>query len=266
MEVNFNKYHGCGNDFIIIDYQEGLDFSDFAKKVCHRYIGIGADGLIVVKKDPLEMIFYNQDGSRGTMCGNGIRCFGKYCLENKIVTNNEFAVQTLAGVMLLTTDKKNIKVNMGVPSYSTEKLQMNVTTPSFVHQYLYNYMVSAVFIGTIHVVVFVDDLEEIIKTDLGAKICYDPIFKDHANVDFVEVVDRNNFKVRTYERGVGWTLACGTGASASFVIGHLDNKCDGHVNIHFPYGVLYIEKDLDNNIFMSGGAEKICSGVYDLKV
>jgi len=264
MEIKFSKYHGCGNDFIIIDENEELDYQILAPKICNRYIGIGADGLIVVKKKKLEMLFYNNDGSISTMCGNGIRCFAKYCLDNNIVNEKNFDVITKAGLINIEeVSPDKYLVNIGKPSFKTSDLKMNTNLSSYLKQNLFNTEVSSVLIGTVHTVVFVERLEEVIKTDLGEKICNAEVFTDKTNVNFVEVIDKDNFKVRTYERGVGWTHACGTGACASFIIGSLENKCNNEVNIHFKYGSLKISKR-DEDIYMCGPAVKIASGLYTI--
>lgn len=262
MEIKFSKYHGLGNDFIIVDYQEHIDYHLFAKKVCNRQLGIGADGLIVCKLQPLEMLFYNQDGSRGTMCGNGMRCFGKYLLDKRYIKKSNFLVQTLAGKIKVTINDDRISVNMGKPIFTTKDLKINTNLDVFLNQELLGVRVSSVFIGTIHTVVFVEDLKTVLNNDLGYRICHHPIFAVQTNVNFVEVKDNQNFKVRTYERGVGWTLACGSGACASFIIGKLENKCQDNVFVNFVNGYLQIQEIEDGSILMCGPAVKVASGLY----
>lgn len=264
MEMKFSKYHGLGNDFIIIDYQENMDYSALAKQICHRHYGLGADGVIVCKIDPLEMLFYNQDGSRGTMCGNGMRCFAKYLVDEKLINQPRFSVQTLAGNIEVMINEADISVNMGKPNFSSQDLKIKTNLDVFLKQELLGVQVSSVFIGTIHTVVFVDDLDGVVNSDLGYQICHHEIFADQTNVNFVEVVDYQNFKVRTYERGVGWTLACGTGACASFIIGRLEKKCQDKVFINFENGYLQIQMTTDGHILMHGPAVKVAYGFYYL--
>lgn len=262
--MNFSKYHGCGNDFIIVDYKPNNDYSLLAKKLCDRKIGIGADGLIAVKLKPLEMIFYNMDGSRAPMCGNGIRCFARYCYERGIVKQKNFDVLTLAGVMKIEiADDKNflIKVNMGAPLFDNESIKATDSQNCFGREIVANgqkVKIYGFFMGTVHTVVFIDDIKDG-TTQLGDAICKHELFAEKTNVNFVQVIDGGNFIVRTYERGVGWTCACGTGACASFVAGKKLGICDSFVNVHLQYGTLKIEEK-NENIFMTGPASLVFEG------
>ncbi len=260
--MKFNKYHGLGNDFIIVEEQT-LDYSELAKKVCDRHIGVGADGLIIVKKDPLTMLFYNADGSEGTMCGNGLRCFGKYCKDHKVALGPLLEVQTLAGIKTVEFLKDDLyKTNLGKPVFDSEIMQIHNTESKFLNQPLFGVRVSAVFTGAIHAVVFVLNVDSVQVQELGERISNHPIFGDRANVDFVQVIDRENFLVRTYERGVGWTMACGTGAAASFVIGKNKGYCDEEVTVSFPLGKVLVQSHADGEILLTGPAKKICSGDF----
>lgn len=260
--MKFNKYHGLGNDFIIVEEQP-LDYSELAKKICDRHIGVGADGLIIVKKNPLTMLFYNADGSEGTMCGNGLRCFGKYCQDHKVGSGPLLEVQTLAGPKTVEFLKDNLfKTNLGKPIFDPEIMQIHTTEREFLNQPLFGVRVSAVFTGAIHAVVFVLNADSVQVQELGQRISNHPIFGDRANVDFVQVIDRGNFSVRTYERGVGWTMACGTCAAASFIIGKSKGYCDDEVTVSFPLGKVFIQGNEDGEIFLTGPAEKICSGDF----
>lgn len=260
MYMKISKYHGIGNDFLIIPYMGEIDYSSMAKKYCNRKISIGADGFIVVKKDPYEMIFYNEDGSRAPMCGNGIRCFAKYVCDNYGMQEN-LDVNTLAGLMKIKVVSKNpfmVQVNMGSPIFDNVAIKAK-DNESYLNRKINvsdkEFIINSLFMGTIHTVIFVDNLNDVIDKDYGEKICNYPLFKEKTNVNFVEVIDNNNFKMKTYERGVGWTCACGTGACASYVIGKMYNKCGEYVNVHLEYGMLRIEGD--NEILMTGPAEKI---------
>ena len=262
--MNFCKYHGCGNDFVITDYKARVDYSALAKKLCDRKTGIGADGLIAVKLKPLEMVFYNMDGSRAPMCGNGIRCFARYCYEKSIVKEKNFDVLTLAGVMKIQiVDDKEflIKVNMGEPLFDNDSIKAADGQNFFGREIIANgqkVKIYSFFMGTIHTVVFVDNISDG-TTDLGAAICNHELFCEKTNVNFGQVQDGKNFVVRTYERGVGWTCACGTGACASYVTGKKLGICDGLVNVHLQYGTLKIEEE-NENIFMTGPACLVFEG------
>lgn len=258
----FEKYHGLGNDFIIIDYQENIDYSKLAIELCQRKVNIGADGLIIVKTNPIEMIFYNQDGTRAPMCGNGIRCFAMYCYNHNLVNEKTFNVETLAGVMkieIISTNPFEVKVNMGIPIFTKEAISLNTeyTLPLVIE----NLSVYSLFMGTIHSVVFLNNLEELNNSNYGPMIESHPYFNEKTNVNFVQIVDNKNLKIRTYERGVGFTLACGTGCCASAVIANKYFNQLSITNCHLEYGDLKIE--LDNQVFMTGPATLVCKGEYN---
>ncbi len=262
----YSKYHGCGNDFLISRYEENKDYKEEAINICNRHIGIGADGLILVKENngELEMIFYNADGSRASMCGNGIRCFAKYCIDNGFINKDKFNVKTLAGNMIVEITQKKpfkCKVCLGRPDFSSKKLGIDTNKDCFLNEEIVfkngnKVMVDAVYMATHHLIVIVDNLDDAIKSDLGYQLGNDKIFTKGINVNFIEIIDRNNIKMRTYERGVGWTLACGTGACASFVILNHKGLCDNHLFVHLPYGVLEISK-VNDDIYMEGESECI---------
>ena len=265
--LKFGKYHGCGNDFVIVDFDEKADYPTLAQKLCNRKTGIGADGLIAVKQNPLEMVFYNMDGSRAPMCGNGIRCFARYCFEHGIVKDKIFDVVTLAGVMKIEiADEKNflIKVNMGKPIFGGESIDATDSENFFGREIEVcgeKIKIYSFFMGTVHTVVFVKDLSEA-TTEKGDAICNHKLFAHKTNVNFVKVVDEKNFIVRTYERGVGWTCACGTGCCASYVAGKKLGICFDYVNAHLEYGTLKIEEN--ENIFMTGPACRVFEGITEV--
>lgn len=270
--ISFMKYHGCGNNFIICDYEEvkQYDFSLLALKVCDIFCGIGADGLIIVKKDPLEMIFYNQDGSRAPMCGNGIRCFGAYVKDQNICKENVFDVNTLAGIMKVHMKSENpyrIEIDMGKADYDISKLKLNSSYQKSLlqnYKYMYEekeYLLSSVFMGTIHTVVFVDDVSKVDVEKIGKVICEDSLFSEKTNVNFVEIINKKNIKVITYERGVGITKACGTGCCASVEYAIKYGYCDNEVEVNLPLGKLKIHKEKEH-LFMDGPAVKIAEGKF----
>ncbi|GAA0368218.1 diaminopimelate epimerase [Alkalibacterium iburiense] len=252
-----SKYNGCGNDFMIVDYKEDVNYSDLAIQLCHE-AEQDTDGLIVVKNNPLEMLLFNKDGSQAPMCGNGIRCFTKYVRDEKLTHHTTIPVQTLAGEMtidILSTDPFECKVNIGKADYRNDRFN------AADHRSYINRTVeidgkpvtfTSLFMGTVHTVVFVEDAKAMVKSDLGKKLCQHPLFKEQTNVNFVQVVNRKELIVRTFERGVGWTLACGTGCSASFVVARDSDLVDTRVHVHLEKGSLKIEGSDD--IFMSGPA------------
>lgn len=261
MEVKFSKYHGLGNDFIIVDdYDEKFNYSILAKAVCNRNTGIGADGLIAVLKDPLAMIYYNQDGSEGTMCGNGLRCFSKYVTDNKIVTEDKFNVYTYAGKYHVEMVKNLVKVEFPKVSLDPKRIDIDTDLPEFLNQKVMDSTCYAAFSGVSHLVVFVEDFKSI--DEAYAKALHEhPLFKSKINVNFVKIIKRNIINILTYERGVGYTLACGTGAVASFKICRMLELVDPLVTVKYQVGDLTLE-EVDDRIFFTGPAIKIASGVF----
>ena len=266
--IKFQKYHACGNNFIIIEDQN-LTYDEYQKlaiKMCNYNTGIGADGLIIVKTNPLEMVFYNQDGTRGKMCGNGVRCFGKYVLDNIYPDKEKLLIQTLAGEITIDVINKDpilFRVDMGKPSFDKKTIGMYEEyrleeTIVFENK---QYQIYNLFMGVTHTVVFVDNIEKTFQTKLGEYICYHPMFVDRTNVDFVEIISRNEIKMKTYERGVGWTLACGTGSCAALVIGNKYNLLDDSIRVNFEIEQIRLEKQ-NENIILFAKAERICKGEY----
>lgn len=252
-----SKYNGCGNDFMILDYEEGKDYSQLAIQLSQP-TSHDTDGLIVVKQNPLEMLLYNKDGSQAPMCGNGIRCFAKYVFDKQLTHQSHYSVQTLAGEMkvaVIETEAFQCQVNLGQPDYRNDAFH------AFDNQSYINRTVeidgqavtfTTLFMGTVHTVVFVEDAIAMLASDWGEKLCNHPLFQLKTNVNFVQVLNRRELIVRTFERGVGWTLACGTGCCASFVVARDSGLVDDTVQVHLEKGTLTIEGTDD--IFMSGPA------------
>lgn len=270
-KIKFYKYHGCGNDFIIVKEEDifNLNINDLVRKICDRTTGIGSDGLLIDLKDKIGMDFYNQDGSHGTMCGNGLRSFCAYLVDINKVQSNSFQVitpDTIKDIELLQKDPHVFKVNLGKPSFDPKKIEVKTTKDRYLNEpFVYNnktYYGNAIYTSVKHLVVFVDDVMDLYDEGLGSYLSNNDVFIDRINVDFVKVIDEHNFKMKTYERGVGFTKACGTGACASYVIGKLQKKCIDNVNVHMDLGTLNIS-DNNGEIIMVGPAQKICEGIYD---
>lgn len=252
-------YHGCGNTFVIIRTEIEEDYTALAISLCKKH---QTDGFIAVKTNPLEMIFYNADGSRGTMCGNGIRCLARYCFDEKIINNKKFDVLTLAGTLEVEITNFNpflVKVKMGKAIFDSKASFVNTDKKDFLDQELVikkkKVIVSTIFMNTVHTVVFVDDFSEI--DYFGEALCNHEIYLEKTNVNFVKIIDSKTIEVRTYERGVGWTLACGTGASSAFVLGRLKKELENSVKVKFLDGEIYLSVDEEDNVFMEGPAEKM---------
>lgn len=246
--MKLEKYHGLGNDFLITLDKSLIDNPNLIKQLCDRYSGIGSDGLIVVGTNPLEMIFYNQDGTRGEMCGNGIRCFSMFCYNNKLINSDEFDVLTLDGIKHITIENKNpftFKVMMGniIDKINSCFIEFNNVT----HEVFYfNF-------GVPHAVVFTDDFN---NESLGKYLSNHSIFPNKTNVNFVKVINEKTIMIKTYERGVGFTKACGTGSCSSFITCYIQNKVKNNIIVKQELGELniYLENDL---IYMIGPACKV---------
>lgn len=267
--IGFAKYHGCGNNFIIVKEADvkGCDYSQLARQVCCAATGIGADGLIIVREEPaLEMVFYNMDGSRAPMCGNGIRCFAAFCYDEGIRAERSYPVRTLAGEMvvnLLETDPFLVKISMGKPSFASSDFGVLNGSETFLDQQLETaegtFTVSSLFMGTVHTVVWVDEY----PTEAAAsQLSNHPVYTEKTNVNFVKRIDSETLEIRTYERGVGFTFACGTGACACLVMGVRDGKTNRKVTVRLPYGQLIIEQLPDGEVTMAGPAVKVAEGTY----
>lgn len=269
-KIRFCKYHGCGNDFIIIHDTERKNITDlnsFIKRICNRYLGVGADGFIVAKSNPLAMEFYNQDGSAGSMCGNGIRSLSAFFYDENIVSSNHFFIMTPAGeieIEMVKTSPYRFKVTTSGFSFNSEDLEIDTSSKTFFNQMIdYNdltFNVYAIFLGTKHLVIFVDNFDTI-NDSIGSYLSNYHLFKDRINVDFVKVIDKNTIQLKTYERGVGFTKACGTGACASLVVAHMLGLCESRASVIMELGSLEIEQ-VNDNVIMEGPAEKICEGYF----
>ncbi len=252
------KYNGCGNDFILLDYDETIDYSHLAQSLCAP-TAYDTDGLIAVKTEPLEMIYYNKDGSRAPMCGNGIRCFANYVSDQQLLEAPQFAVKTLAGMIHVTIHSREpfyCTVDMGAPDYQPEEVGVAQSTPIIKQALMIDERkveLTSLFMGTIHTVVFVEDALAELTKETGEKICHHPLFKEKTNVNFVQSVNEEELIVRTYERGVGWTLACGTGCCAAYVVARDQGYLSGlQATIHLEQGDLLISGD--ETITMAGPA------------
>jgi diaminopimelate epimerase len=204
------------------------------------------------------------------MCGNGLRCFAKYCFDEGVCTETSYPVETLAGVMgvrIASRDPFLVEVNMGTPDFDPKRCGIKTERQSFLKQQLQlkngPIEVSSCFMGTIHTVVWMDRLEDADLEKLGAEISNHTIFSEKTNVNFVQIMSRKTLKLITYERGAGMTFACGTGACASVVVGAAEGRCDRDAHIVLPYGQLYIEQRSDDTVIMTGPAVRTVQGCFE---
>lgn len=261
--MKFDKYVAAGNDFVIFNGLENSyeDISKLALKICDRRFGIGADGIMICEASDLadiKMIYYNSDGTQGEMCGNGIRSFSKYIYDYGIMKKKDFSVETLAGIKYISIETdifdraEMIKVDMGYPK---DVVINDILT---IEGETYKY--SSILVGVPHVVIFVDDINDININDLGRKIEVDPRFPQKTNVNFIKVIDPDNINIYTWERGAGRTLGCGTGSCAAVVVGRKLNLLGSKVLVNTEGGNLNVELSPDYRIDMSGSATHIASG------
>lgn len=281
--LRFSKYHGCGNNFVMVKEAELLEhlnpsngadlekkeYPRFAQRVCDINTGVGADGLIIVREEPqLEMVFYNMDGSRAPMCGNGIRCFAYFCQEEGIRSEDSYAVKTLAGDMIVEVTSRApfmARIDMGKPIFDPSAIAVKSERSDFMEQELQisdgsRWTVNSLFMGTVHTVVFVDDYESFDIEFVGKELCEHPTYTEKTNVNFVRVLDENTVEMKTYERGVGMTLACGTGACATAVVADMQGLSKSPTEVILQLGSLNIELKDDGRVFMEGPSVKIAEG------
>lgn len=283
MKLNFIKMHGAGNDYIYVDgmkYQIP-DESAAAKKLSDRHFSVGGDGLIIIKKGTkadYEMVMYNADGSRGAMCGNGIRCVAKYLFDEGYTNNEkEFTIESMGAIKHIKVnviDGKAVsaRVDMGKPILKASDIPVNFNGEKCVNQPVTfadrKFNMTCVSMGNPHAVMFID--EHPIEFDLnkyGSIAEQDTnLFPDRVNAEFAKVIDRENIEMRVYERGAGETLACGTGACATAVSAILNGYCDNKVTIHLLGGDLLIEWSGNENdsVIMTGPAEYAFTGTVEI--
>ncbi len=284
--MKFTKMHGCGNDYVYINgFAENIDdHKEAAIMLSNRHFGVGSDGLIFINpsnKADFEMEMYNADGSRAEMCGNGIRCVGKYVYDHGLTDKTEITVDTLAGVKklnLTVTDGKvtEVTVNMGAPilvpaeipvsDNFAENDEMVVNKPLIIDGK--EYLITCVSMGNPHAVVFIDyDEKELPIEKIGPLFENNEIFPKRTNTEFIRIKDRKHVDMRVWERGSGETFACGTGACASAVACVLNGYTDDEIELQLQGGVLKVKWDRESNqVFMTGPAVTVFEGeITDLR-
>ena len=279
MVIEFSKYQGLGNDFILIDNLHSTDpiiTPEQAQKMCDRHFGIGADGVIFAlpgKEDTeYTMRIYNSDGSEPEMCGNGIRCFAKFIadLSGNAEVNKSYRIHTLAGVIIPKLESNGeVTVDMGEPQLTAARIPTTLAAENdkVVAQSLdvgdRTWSVTAVSMGNPHCVTFVEECDRIELEKIGPMFEHHSVFPQRTNTEFIQVVKPDYIKMRVWERGAGITLACGTGACASVVAGVLNDKCDRSCTVELPGGCLQITwSQEDNRVYMTGPATEVFKGTY----
>ena len=273
--IKFTKMHGLGNDYVYIDAinQKIENGSSLAKFVSNRHFGIGSDGLILICKSEIadfKMRMFNSDGSEAEMCGNGIRCVGKFVYDKGLTNKTTVKIETLAGIKTLILNTKDGKVetarvDMGEPILEAEKIPVISTEKPVKNLELEaenkKFKFTCVSMGNPHAITIVENTKEFDVEKYGKVLEIDKAFPKKANIEFAQIIDRQNINMRVWERGAGETLACGTGACATAVACNLNGLTDRKVNIELLGGTLNIEwNETDNHVYMTGPAVTVFDG------
>jgi diaminopimelate epimerase len=278
--ISFVKYHGLGNDFILVDNRqqpEPMITPEQAILWCDRHFGIGADGVIFALPGQADtdytMRIFNSDGSEPEMCGNGIRCLARFIADLEGASAKEiYRIHTLAGIIIPKLEANGqVTVDMGFPRLLAAEIPTTLaaTDQQVVNQPLEaagkSWQVTCVSMGNPHCITFVDDVAAIALEAIGPQFEHHPTFPQRTNTEFIEVVSRDYLKMRVWERGAGITLACGTGACAALAAGVLNGLCDRRATVELPGGCLEIEwSEVDQRLYMTGPAQQVFSGVTSL--
>lgn len=302
MKIPFTKMHGLGNDFILIDCRdrsgnfptEAKEIGVISRKLCHRRFGIGADQLLLLYSSEVadfKMRIFNSDGSEVEMCGNGIRCLARYIWDRNLSEKEALRIETLSGIIIPEKAGEMVKVDMGEPVFDAGKIPVKVVesekskvkssntsplSPPFrkggqggvidyplkIEGKVFN--ITCVSMGNPHAVVIIEDLSQFPVSFYGPLIENHPIFPKRTNVEFIEVVNPQEVKMRVWERGSGETMACGTGASAVAVATNIKGLTERSVTVHLLEGALLVEWAEDNHVYMTGPALQVFEGVIEI--
>ena len=297
MKINFTKMHGLGNDFILIDCirqklkTQDSELKGLSRKLCHRRFGIGADQLLLLYPSgtaDFRMRIFNADGSEVEMCGNGIRCLAKYIWSRRLSGKAILNIETLAGIIRPQKKGKLVRVDMGEPIFEPEKIPVKISskfipnksgqsskikTPNskLIIDYPLKiedreFRITCVSMGNPHAVIVVDNVMDFPVTYYGPLLEMHEIFPKRTNVEFIEILNPSEIKMRVWERGAGETMACGTGASAVAVASSLKGLTKKNVTVHLTGGDLIVEWAEDNHIYMTGPAENVFAGQINIKL
>lgn len=280
--MKFTKMHGCGNDYVYFDCTEKeiADEKAAAIALSDRHFGIGGDGIILIKKSKnadFEMVMYNADGSRGAMCGNGIRCVAKYVYDNALTDKTSISIESMGAIKYIDVQVENGKavsarVDMGTPKLKAADIPVNCNGEKAINEEITidgrAFRMTCVSMGNPHAVLFIDEHpKDFDLNHYGALLEGNTeIFPDRVNAEFAKIIDRKNIEMRVYERGSGETLACGTGSCATAAAAILNGLTDNEVTVHLLGGDLKISWSGSENdsIFMTGPAATVFSGEIDL--
>ncbi|MDP2277088.1 MAG: diaminopimelate epimerase [Nitrospirota bacterium] len=298
--MNFTKMHGLGNDFILLDCikqklkTQDSELKGLSKKLCHRRFGIGADQLLMLypsRTADFKMRIFNADGSEVEMCGNGIRCLAKYIWSRRLSGKAILNIETLAGIILPEKKGNMVRVDMGEPILEPEKIPVKTSSKFKIQsskiktpnsklltpnsKLLIDYplriedrefKITCVSMGNPHAVIVVDNVMAFPVTYYGPLLEIHEIFPKRTNVEFIEILNPSEIKMRVWERGAGETMACGTGASAAAVASSLKGLSKKNVTVHLTGGDLLIEWARNNHVYMTGTAEEVFTGQINIKL
>ncbi len=278
MKINFTKMHGCGNDYIYINcFDNKIENPNMLSiEMSERHFSVGSDGIVLIERSEVadaKMRMFNADGSEGKMCGNAVRCIGKYLYENQIVLKKEISIETLSGIKHLKLFIENgnvykVSVDMGVASFNPLDIPTTLDHEMINEKCILNkkeYNMTALSMGNPHAVIFLDNISNINLEKKGYFFENNPIFPQRVNTEFVKIIDKNHLKMRVWERGSGETYACGTGACAT-VAAACKNKITNFnevVYVELIGGTLEIIVDNNYNVIMTGPTKKVYDGVYE---
>jgi diaminopimelate epimerase len=272
--MRFVKMQGTGNDFLLLEAQgDDHDWPALARAMCHRHLGVGADGLLLVmpsQKAQVRMRIFNPDGSEAEMCGNGVRCLARYALDRGLaqLQDGAIVVETMAGLVTVWPTGEGMRVGMGIPRLRPEEVPVAVEMdPPLLDVLLAaagrQLHLACLSMGNPHAVLLVEEpVEDFPLAEVGPQVEHHPLFPQRVNLEVARVRDRHHMDVRVWERGVGETLSCGTGATAAVVAAHLRGLVDHKVEVRLPGGLLWVEWDGRGEAYLAGQVDYICEGYW----
>lgn len=278
-QLKFTKMHGIGNDYVYINCfdQKIENPNELAIKMSPRRFSVGADGVILICPSDVadaKMRMFNLDGSEGKMCGNGIRCVGKFIYDNGIAKKDTVTVETLSGIKTLKITEHEgkadtITVDMGKAEFAPEKIPAIADCDTIIDTAITvdgnDYNITAVSMGNPHAVTFCDEIDSLNLEKIGPHFEHHEMFPEQVNTEFIRIIDQNNLQMRVWERGSGETFACGTGACAAAVAAVVNGYCkrDREITVHLVGGDLFITYTSDGTVYMRGGATTVFEGIYE---
>ncbi len=276
METHFKKYHGLGNDYLVIDPNvHDVDLTqDKIRLICDRHFGIGADGILygpIKSGNNLSVRIFNPDGSEAEKSGNGLRIFAKYLFENGYVRNKDFSIKTLGGIVevQIKDDTANlIKIDMGKISFLSTKIPVKGKEREVVDEELeingMEYKVTCLSIGNPHCVIPMEDISELKARELGSSVENHDMFPNRINMQLLKIIDRANIEIRIWERGAGYTLASGSSSCAAAGAAHKLGLVDDKISVKMPGGELLVEIGQDKHVHMTGPVDGVFEGCFHL--